>query len=312
MDSLPGAAALARGLCVLARSGTCGVLSVVGERATARVGVRQGRVVAMRVSPDDGDSIGAVLRAMGAWDEAKVRAAGSPPPGVPLGRWAVRIGATTEAAVSHALRSQLRRRIQRLFALDPPELRLRSGSSDLGIEELQEPPTSAELIVSALRERVSGEPLVTVRRKLGDGLLILTPLGKELLESAVLWPDEQVMVPLLERGASVDELLSASRGSPRAQRTLYALRVLGACGPPEPRRGYAVLLRKTRQLRRGARASELLDLPAHAGGVDARRALRRLATSVHPDRFGTAAPEAIKSASHAVMTALVRAQRELP
>lgn len=312
MDSLPGASALARGLLVLARSGKSGVLSVVGESVTARVGVRDGRVIAMRVSPDDGDSVGDELRRSGAWDEARARAADPPPPGTPLGVWAVAIGAASEAAVSHALRRQLRRRIVRLFALDPLELRLSPGSADLGVSELIEPPTSAELIVSALRDRVANEPLVAVRRRLGDGLYVLTPLGLELIEHAVLWPDEQAMVPLLERGASVDALIAASHGSARAQRTLYALRTLGACGPPEPREGYAVLLRKTRQLRRGAQPAELLDLPANARSRDARRALRRLASAVHPDRFGHDAPDAIKSASHEVMTALLRAQRGLP
>lgn len=296
---------------MLARSGKSGVLSVVGDTASARIGVREGRVVAMRVSPDDGDSLGEELRRSGDWDETRARAAGSPRPGSPLGAWAVAAGAASEAAVSHALRRQLRRRIVRLFALDPLELRLSPGSADLGVSELAEPPTTAELIVSALRERVATEALALVRRRLGDGFYVLTPLGRELLASAVLWPDEQALLPLLEQGASVDALVSASRGSARAQRTLYALRMLGACGPPEPRDGYAVLLRKTRQLRRGARPAELLDLPPNAARGDARRALRRLASTVHPDRFGAAAPAAIKTASHEVMTALLRAQRGL-
>lgn len=89
MDALPGASALARGLLVLARSGRSGVLDVIGEHVRARIGVREGRVVAMRVVPDDGDSLGAELRRSGAWDEARARAAGSPPPGTPLGEWAL-------------------------------------------------------------------------------------------------------------------------------------------------------------------------------------------------------------------------------
>ncbi len=310
VDSLPGGAALARGLLVLARSGQRGVLRVEGPDVTARVDVRDGRVVAMQVSPDDGDSIGEALREAGAWDEAKARAADAPP-GMPLGTWGVRVGATTQAALSHALRRQLRRRVMRLFALDPIELRLSAGRADLGFYELSEPPTSAELIVSALREQVSREPLWSVRRRLGDGILVLTPLGRELLEHAVLWPDEQAMLPLLTSGTTVDALVGAARNSGRAQRLLYALRVVGACGPPEPREGYAVLLRKTRQLRQGARAAELLDLPATARGRDARRALRRLASAVHPDRFGDGTPDAIQRASHEVMSALLRAQRGL-
>ncbi|HJL15410.1 MAG TPA: hypothetical protein RMH99_07145, partial [Sandaracinaceae bacterium LLY-WYZ-13_1] len=232
-------------------------------------------------------------------------------PGEPFGRWAVRVGATDASALSHALRKQLRRRIQRLFALDPPELRLGAGRVEVGVPALAEPPTSAELILSALRDGVSDVPLWAVRRRLGDGMLVSTSLGRELLERAVLWPDEQVLVPLLDTGASVDTLVHVARGSARAQRTLYALRMVGACGPPEPRRGYAMLLKKTRQLRRAARAAELLELPEGAREADARRALRRLARTVHPDRFGEEVPVAIRAASHEVMSALVRAQHEV-
>lgn len=308
---MPGAPALVRGLLVLARSGRTGVLTVCSDEVTARVGVRDGRVVAMKVEPDDGDSLGDALRRMGAWDRSAADRHGPPPEREPLGRWGVRVGATSQAAVSHALRKQLQRRIVRLFAYDPPELRLGSGAADIGAPELSEPPTTAELIVGALRDGVATEPLWAVRRRLGDGILVLTSLGAELLDDAVLWPEEQAMVPLLERGESVDTLVHVARGSARAQRTLYALRAIGACGPPEPRRGYATLLRKTRQLRRAARAAELLELPAGSGTDDARRALRKLARAVHPDRFGDAAPVAIRAASHEVMSALVRAQRDM-
>ncbi len=308
---LVGAAALARGLLVLARAGENGVLTVVGARTSARIGVREGRVVAMRVEPDDGDSVGAALRNTGSWNERRARLAGAPPLGTPLGAWAIAVGATDAAALSHALRAQLRRRLGRLFARDPLELRLRSGSSDVGVPALAEPPSTRELIVSALRERVARQPLHAVRRRLGDGMLLVTPLGRELLGEAALWPDEQAMIPLLMRGASVDELVAIARSSPRAQRTLFALTMIGACGRPEPRDGYAILLKKTRELRRGAHASELLELPAHARAKDARRALRKLASSVHPDRFGESAPDGIRHASHAVMSALVRAQRDV-
>lgn len=65
MDSLPGGAALARGLLVLARAGRSGVLTVQSREVTARVGVNKGRVVAMKVEPEDGDSLGDALRRMG-------------------------------------------------------------------------------------------------------------------------------------------------------------------------------------------------------------------------------------------------------
>lgn len=307
---LVGAAALTRGLLILARSGQSGALAIVSDRARARVGVQNGRVLAMRIDADEEDTLGATLRAMGAWDEERARRAGPIPLGATVGAWGIEVGATTRAAVSCALRQQLRRRLGRLFAHDPVELRLVSGSCDVGVPSIEEPPTTAELIVSALRERVSEEPLVAIRRRLGDGLLVLTPIGRELLAGAVLWPEEQAMVPALREGASVDALLETVRGSGRALRMLFALRSIGACEPPAPREGYALLLRKTRQLRSGARASELLDLPRGAHGARARQAMRRIASSVHPDRFDDA-PVAIKRASHEVMSAIVRAQRDL-
>ncbi len=293
---------------MLARAGRSGVLTVQSAVASARIGVRDGRVVALTVTPDDGDFLGDALRRMGAWDEAK---GGLPGPLEPVGRWAARVGATSASAVSLALRKQLQRRMVRLLGVDPPELRLTSGNPDVGVPELEEPPKTAELIVAAMRERVETVSLFTARRHLGDGMHVLTPLGRELLTGAVLWPDEEAMTSLLRGGATTDQLIAVSKGSARAQRTLYALRRIGACAPPEPRKGYATLLRKARQIRRGAKAAELLDLPDAARNPEARRALRKLAAAVHPDRFGLSAPAAIRDASHQVMSALVRAQRDV-
>jgi curved DNA-binding protein CbpA len=72
-----------------------------------------------------------------------------------------------------------------------------------------------------------------------------------------------------------------------------------------------MLLRKQRQLRRAADARALLEIGPRASPEEARRALRRLAHVVHPDRFGAAEDAAVRSASREVMTALVDAQRRL-
>lgn len=284
------------------------MLTAQTEDTTARIGVRDGRVVALTVSPDDGDAIGDALRRMGAWDEVAAESGEVPLDDEPFGLWAARVGVTDPRAVSHALRKQMLRRTARLFAKEVPDLRLRAGSSDLGVPALDEPPTTSQLLMSALRKRMEDVPLITVRHKLGSGMLVLSPLGKDLLEDAALWPDEQAVVTLLERGAPVDELVKAADGSTRAQRTLYGLRLVGGCAPPTSRRGYALLLRKSRELEQRAKARELLELPPRASPRERSRALRRLARELHPDRFGGDPDAAIQAASHRVMSALHRAR----
>lgn len=313
MDALPGAAALARGLLVLARSRSSGVLTVRSEDTTARIGVRDGRVVALTVEPDDGDILGRALRDMDAWDDEAARSAEAPTADEPFGLWAARVGAADPAAVSQALRKQMLRRMGRLFEVEVPELSLEAGSAELGVTALAEPPTTADLLLSALRSRMASVDLFTVRHKLGSGMLVLSALGRELVDEAALWPDEQAVVEALRSGASVDDLVRVADGSPRAQRTLYGMRLLGACAPPTSRRGgYSLLLRKKRELLRRARAQDLLELPPTASSHDATRALRKLARQLHPDRFGGDPSAAIRAASHDVMSALHVARQRVP
>jgi hypothetical protein len=97
-------------------------------------------------------------------------------------------------------------------------------------------------------------------------------------------------------------------------RTWCALRAFGAIVTrPETRIHYTLLLRKRAQLRRRANARELLDLPlgAHVSEDAPRRALRRLALHLHPDRLGPDAPESARALSTEVMQALTRAASSL-
>jgi hypothetical protein len=119
------------------------------------------------------------------------------------------------------------------------------------------------------------------------------------------------MTPLLQVGAAVDVILSRGGHGTRAIRALLALELLGAVAPPRPGQGYSVLLRKQRQLRRNADARALLELGPRATPAEAKRALRRLAHVLHPDRFGDAEAPAIRKASTEIMTALVDAERSL-
>ena len=301
-----GAAAIARALLVLGRAGASGVLTVDCESVRADLGVRAGQVVSSRMPSEPGESLGEILRAMGAWQGES-----GPLPHERLGEWALRVGVTDEPALSAALRRQLRMRLCRLFGLGPVELRLRTGSPDVGLPELREPVAAGELIMNALRERVEDVPALLARKRLGDGVLVSTGLGRELLAEATLWPEEQAMVSGLERGATVEELLRAAAHRPRAIRALLALRQVGACAPPSPRAAFTTLLRKKRQLRGSHEARALLDLPPSAGTHEARGALRRLASAVHPDRFGPESPAAIRAASNEVMRAIVQAQQRL-
>jgi hypothetical protein len=144
---------------------------------------------------------------------------------------------------------------------------------------------------------------------LGSGSFELTALGEALVERARLWPEELAMVALLRRGATVDALLGAVGPGIRAVRTLFALKLLHAIAPPSPGdRSYRLLLRKTGEIRRDEDAHVLLDLPPGATAGAARRALRRLASEIHPDRFSDSMSPDLRRLSADVLAALVRAQ----
>jgi hypothetical protein len=108
-------------------------------------------------------------------------------------------------------------------------------------------------------------------------------------------------------------LSAALRARPGAEQ--HALRalllVLGvAAERPVHKDAYALLLRKHRQLSRNVSASALLDLPEAASAEHARRALRRLAQKLHPDRF-QAGDARLHAVSNVVMGALARAENTL-
>lgn len=102
---------------------------------------------------------------------------------------------------------------------------------------------------------------------------------------------------------------TASVRVPWAWQLLRAcLQVLRAVAPPGD--GYVLLMRKRRELARAASARALLDLPAAAGPEAARSALRRLARTLHPDRF--ACDDAhVRALAEDTLRALVAAERAL-
>ena len=104
------------------------------------------------------------------------------------------------------------------------------------------------------------------------------------------------------------EQLAAWHESERAR--LRAALWLGALVPRHAAtHQYTLLLRKHRQLRTRADAHALLELLPSAGAADARRALRRLASRLHPDALGPSAPPELRALSSELMCALVQAER---
>jgi hypothetical protein len=99
---------------------------------------------------------------------------------------------------------------------------------------------------------------------------------------------------------------------PRVATLLAILTALGGFSPSRARteRGrYGLLVRKRRQIRDGEGPHRLLDLCEGASPDDARKALRRFASQLHPDVLGPSAPDALRRASTEVLSALIDAER---
>ncbi len=287
------------------------MLTVRAERREAKLAIVRGVPRAISV-PDDEETLGDVLARRGELDrrahETALRAAS---PIGPVGQWLVEVGAASREAVEAALGQQLSRRVADTLMWPSAELRFRAGLADVGVAHVKAAREPADLVLASMREAVGDVPLLLARRRLGLGVVLLSRLGGALVEDAELTPVEEAMLPILRRGAPVDMVLAMGGGSSRAIRSLYALHLLSAISAPTAGRSYSLLLRKQRQLRHAAGATSLLDIPHDADAPAARRALRRLARAVHPDRFDGEAEPAVQKASREVMEALVEAERRV-
>jgi hypothetical protein len=211
----------------------------------------------------------------------------------------VEVGAASQAAVTQALSAQLEQRVRALLRFDQPELSFEpapsvaalSGDADVDL---------ASCVWDAMLEM--SRELTDARRMLRAGRrrLYLTRTGSQL--QSLLVHERRMPSELLQRCLCEGSALHDER---------VVLRALGAAQEHAPDAdAYSLLLRKQRQIRRHAPPHTLLDLPASAAAIDARRALRRLARRLHPDRFDTDAP-ALRTLSSEVMLALVRAEESL-
>lgn len=294
----PAVSTLGRALLRLARSGATGTLRVTprGQRqAQAKVHLRQGRVSGVVLA--DLNRLGRFLPPAAQEASAPSRA-GEGPIG---GRWLAE-GRVSRPALSHALRQQMRRRVVTLLAW--PRVSLRFDASAEPPDDDVEPWDTRDLVLAALREVVRPDRAAAALIRAGYWRLTKDAQGD--LEGAALFPDEQAMLVVLREGAWGRDALAVAGNSPRAERALLGWRALGWLGPS--RRGdYALLLRKQRELRQRVSHHRLLDLPPGASPAQARRALRRLVRSVHPDRF----EPALQEPSTKVVRALVAAEASL-
>jgi hypothetical protein len=310
MATTAGTVCLARALLALDRTQQTGVLRVSGDTDRCLVAVVDGMPRAATPVRGAEDSLGdELLRSGDLNGEAHKRALERGPAARPVGAWLVEVGAATRPAIEYALREQLRSRLLEVFRWPVLQYRFTAGRADVGLPLVSEPVAVADIVLGAMRRAMSVHPVEQLRERLGEYKLRLTPQGRYLLAGAALWPEEAVVAALLESGNDPGSVASATRDSARAIRFLYALHLLGGVSAsPASSLACSLLVSKRLQLRREAGDAALLDLPRNAGPEQARRALRKLALRIHPDRLGESAPPALRLASTEVMTALSGAE----
>ena len=309
----PSVVSLARALLTLARTRATGVLHVNADSGASQLALVDGIVRAATPLPGHGRVLGDALAGDGALDaEAHAGALQHGAPAGPIGQYLVAAGLTTRPALELALRRQLRDRVIALFERPVLEYRFEAGDAEIGLSWIDEPMPSADLVLAALRVPLRGWTHAQLCAALPEGELRLNALGHALTRDAALWPEEAATVALLRSGATPARVLKVTGGSLLALCMLALLAsVSGLGGAVVPQQRYALLVRKRAQIARAEDAHALLDLPPDAPAEDARRALRRMASSLHPDALGPDASDALRRASSEVMSALIDAERTL-
>jgi hypothetical protein len=290
----------------LARGQATGALTIEGRGRRADLFVDRGVPVALAWHGGHGDRLVEILEACGDFDGhryARALSFGAPPGS--FGTWLVDHGVTSTAAVSLALRTQVRRRIALLMASGSVR-----GVFDAervpGCSRLPEPMTMADIVVRGMRARTEGWAYEWMVRQLPEQLT-LTGVGEQTATDVALWPAEVATVGLLRRAFPGSVASTEVARTPDALRFVFALWEIGGVVAPGPGSGaYSLLRRKRQHLRTGAPATALLDLPASADAREARSAVRRLVQVLHPDRFEGCAPR-LRGVSSEVVAAAVGA-----
>ena len=296
-------------------------LTLVGGRAVALAGVERA-------------PLGDTLLALGELDltsqRALLDAADAGSFDKPIGVRLVEAGAASAEAVRHALKLQLYRGIDALLrrpvyalhtqACAAPEARQHEVSVDLAAGVWASLIGIAEALPASVRAGLSGEGALVLgvrgERRV-QGLLRAAHSGElaAALAAGQRGRERDVATPagLLARASAAMLARVLSERPPPELLTLRAiLRVLGTVAEPHAQLedAYALLLRKRRELARNASASTLLDLPGPASAAHVRRALRRLAGKLHPDRFERS-DDRLRAVSADVMRALAGAASAL-
>lgn len=299
MDGVRTLVPLARVLLAHAEAGRDGVVSIVrADGRTARIGLTGGRVVML--AGVDVEPFAETVRALSSH---------------PLSA----SGASTR--VVHALEVQLVRGLARLVSARPTQVSFAATTHESARAALVSIDL-ASVVWSVLLERALTMSDESLRALAGERSLRLTSLGVRRVEALVRAAESGLLahahalsgavsaLPSIDDAAVASALAFEAHGS-RARLVLCAvLRALGAATPDDGHDAFALLLRKRRELSRNVSASELLDLPESAGAQHARRAFRRLALQLHPDRFHHCDAR-LCAVSNEVMGALARAEHAL-
>jgi len=345
MDALRVAGPLARLLLAVGEAGCQGEVAVSQRGRAARLSIAGGRLAA--ITGVDHAPLGDTLLALGALHPDSQRGVlAQQASGSPIGARLIAAGATSSAAVACALEVQLAEGVHALLCWPATRVELVRPSSLRHARQAHAAtagfdtpaPAAAHAVTidvagavwSALWAIASELPAPISAQLSGSSALLLTGAGRRRVGGLLraveagelgaaarrrafargLRPSQIDNIPAALSAAAVAAALRADPGAD--QHVLRAmLRVLGAAiERPVPEDAYGLLLRKHRQLSRNVSASALLDLPEAASAEHARRALRRLAQKLHPDRF-LAGDARLYAVSNVVMGALARAENTL-
>jgi hypothetical protein len=297
MDRLRAVVPLARWLFALAERERDVLVRVKSHGRCAELSLVRGKLCALHGI--DVGTLGDDLLRRGALDRSLHGAAleRNPPHG-PIGRWLIDAGVAPQALVQEALEAQLSARLRTLLAW--PELSLEvcpTTNTHVASDVRIDLPAALWSALLALAAELS--PLARERAS-GQRALSLSPFGRRLAQQ-LSRASVELDVPRI--------VIANPAPAVSNQRVLF--RVLGAVSEHSiADASYSLLLRKQREIRRRESAATLLDLREPVRPGEARRAFRKLAFQLHPDRFQVGAPE-LCTVSAEVMRALSLAEEQL-